>query len=218
MVACSKTLVGSGSTRILRLSADSLAKIAEYMTRSNEVGGTIEPDAGMTCLVVKEGKGGGKDSVVIPIGSFQFHTHPNKCESRGNCYFEFPSENDMSLIAQDCMRGAVAHFVFTHGYVYRVAPSGAMRVDLGSLKQDKLLQKEVNNIFDDFHKLLDEMQEKAKKYGISPEIMNGFRAEWARTARSKGFDVTLIGRPEDIAETVVVVDPQKAAQKKAARR
>lgn len=210
VVACAgqKPAVAS---RVLRLSSDAVAKIRGYMQKTTEVGGTIEPTADMRELVVREGRGGGKDSVVIPVGTFQFHTHPNKCESRANCYFEFPSEHDMSLIAQDCMRGAVAHFVFTHGFVYKVSLSGDKRLELGAMKRDGTLQKEVDRIFDVFHKLLDRLQDQARSRGIGPEIMAQFRGVWAEAARQEGFEVEMIPSAADIAEYVEIVDPRKSA-------
>lgn len=174
------------------------------MQRSNEVGGTIEPDLENKVLHIVEGRKGGKDSVVIPVGTFQFHTHPNQCKSRGSCYFEFPSENDMSLIASDGMKGALAHFVFTHGKVYRVALSGKMRSRLANLP-DYAREDEFQRIYDHFHELLDHLQEKASTEGITPEKLASYRQEWYEDAVREGFDVKMYDDPSQIVEAIFAI-------------
>lgn len=184
---------------LLTCSPDTCRRIRGLVDKHNEAGGILEPnfETGQLDLVVASN--GDRDSVAIPTGVFQFHTHPNTCKSRKACYFEFPSENDMGLIARDCMSGVLAHFVFTHGKTYRVSLQPGQR--LRYAQQPALIE----GVFPHFAELMNRLQQQAVDEGIG--IMDRLREEWRREAVAKGFEVQVLDGPEGIRETVRAIAP-----------
>lgn len=187
----------SAGRRTMRLSAEAADRLAQAVLNPTEVGGVLEPDFKNGVLTVKHETKGGKDSVEIPIGVFQFHTHPNACRSASSCYFEFPSENDMVLIARDSMKGLVAHFIVTLERVYRVAISPKLRLRFAQ-DPDK-----VEDVFDHFADLMMRLQERAQTEGV--HIMPELLKEWVREATSYGFLVTIFKDPRAIQEIVEAI-------------
>lgn len=165
--------------------------------KPKEVGGIIEPDLEEGVLHVIDMNGGDKDSVEIPIGVYQFHTHPNSCKSKNACYFDFPSENDMALIARDGMRGVIAHFVISRERVYRIALGPALRREFA---RDAYA---VDRVFPHFETFMNALQERAIKEGI--HILPDLLSEWVREAGRYGFVVSVLASPNDIVEKVEAI-------------
>lgn len=181
----------------MHLSREAADELSNAVKNPSEVGGTLEPNFVKGVLEVKFRTSGGKDSVEIPIGVFQYHTHPNACRSPSSCYFEFPSENDMMLIARDSMKGLVAHFIVTLERVYRIAISPRLRLRFAQ-HPDK-----IDEVFDHFADLMIRLQERAQKEGV--HIMPELLREWTREAKNYGFLVTTFANPLEIRELVTAV-------------
>lgn len=194
LVSCPAQAYRPGS-RVVRLSAEAIAKLREFVERPREVGGTLEPRLDRGTLELATHSAGDKDSVSIPLGTFQFHTHPNACTSRKACYFEFPSENDMALIARDCMRGVQAHFVFSRNRTYRVGLTSRLRAAFA--RRPEL----VDRVFDDFAGLMNRLQETASQHGTG--VMDALMEDWLGTARSYGFSVEVFSSPAKLRERLL---------------
>lgn len=196
LVTCSKQHYASGR-RTLRMSAESVQVMKDALTKPTEVGVLMEPDFETGEIHVMQTTGGDKDSVEIPVGVLQGHSHPNSCTSKSKCYFDFPSENDMSLIASDSMKGVVAHYVFSVERVYRMSLSPRLRLDFA--RNPALL----DGVFGHFADLMNRLQDRVAREGISvmPELLK----VWVQEARSYGFDVKMFASPEEIVETMEAV-------------
>lgn len=196
VVSCVGVRYAPGS-KVLRLCKDSLDKLKKAVMKPKEVGGVIEPDLEDGVLRVLEMNGGDRDSVEIPIGVFQFHTHPNSCKSRSACYFDFPSENDMALISRDSMRGVIAHYVISRERVYRVALGADLR---RKFARDAYA---VDAVFPHFETFMNQLQERALKEGI--HILPALLQEWIHEAVKYGFTVHVYTSPEDIVEKIETI-------------
>ena len=83
-------------------------------TSKYEYGGYFEHDPKVNELNVDYVTGGSKDSISLPISTYEFHTHPNKCYSKHNCALGMPSLPDMLNIFDRCTQKNECHFVFAH--------------------------------------------------------------------------------------------------------
>lgn len=196
MISCKGQKYQPGM-KTLRPTPKMISFLSTAVHTPHEVGGLIEPNFELGTLEVKMSTGGDQDSVEIPLGVYQFHTHPNACRSKESCYFEFPSENDMALIARDGMRGVVAHFVVTLEQVYRVSLSSRLRLQYARNPE------KIDLVFDHFAEVMLRLQARAQREGI--HIMAQLRKEWAREAHRYGFVVESYASPAEVVERIQAV-------------
>lgn len=196
VIACAKQRYAPGQ-RTLRMSAKTIQVMREALSNPEEVGVLMEPNFETGEINVIKTTGGDKDSVEIPVGVLQGHSHPNSCKSKDECYFDFPSENDLSLIASDSMKGVVAHYVFSVERVYRVALSPQLRLKFARDPHA------VGSVFDHFETVMNRLQDRASSEGIG--VMPSLLKDWLEEARKYGFDVKIFNSPEDVVEHMAAI-------------
>lgn len=168
------------------VSKSSMKKILAALKRPRELGGTMDINLENGTLDTSPFVAwGGANSVELPHGIFEFHTHPNSCELGKACSMEMPSADDMSIVIHDRMNGNISHMVFTRGCTYALSVSDALHQRLKSLDTTRRgdLCKKILSQFQRFQKRFDIAYEQNKS------VVYRMRPGWLRLARKHGFVV-----------------------------
>ena len=95
-------------------------RIRMSLSSGKEIGGIMRLDPTTNILRSEPFISGDRTSINIPLGKFEFHTHPNKCLSKKKCALGVPSIEDLENIYDRGADGNCYHLVFAHEGLYVV--------------------------------------------------------------------------------------------------
>lgn len=202
--------VPPGSHR-LRLTPDAMTFVLELLQKRHEVAGAMAIDfATNTMNILQHGMSKGKrDNVGIPKGAIlPWHSHPGKCPPRGaDCALDVPSDADIALVIQDCMRSSHEHWVFAHTGTFTVSLTPELRARLGSLppQRRRAEERRIERVFAQAHKTFE------RRLQAKTTDLDRFRPEWIAMARREGFRVNFFPAGS-MPETTLVVEGAVAAR------
>ena len=180
----------------------------QALKKNKEYGGKLAIDVNSGLLKLGGGGWGKLDSVGIPHGIYEWHSHPGRCDPDDDeCALDMPSEADMELIARDGIEGCFGHFVICHTGTYLVSLQPAMRAKLQELKRKgaRGLNAEMRKLKKGFEKVQDEFEKGLQGGGMT---LAKFRGRWLRYASEQGFRARFFGQGEVPADMLVVRDLQ----------
>lgn len=156
-----------------------MTRIRSYLLRSHEIAGTLRYDKtrghlGIHGKIVK----GHADSVTIPHGLVEMHTHPNSCRNIDkDCGIDVPSPEDIAILLDGRDHGNVAHIVFalTATYVLTALPRAYAR--------NELVVKALDRLYETLPDKLEGMSNSA--------FLDEFRRRWVVVANRVGIRVRI---------------------------
>lgn len=144
----------------------------------NERAGTLTLGPGRTLVLAAPMVEGDRDSVDVPKGMLEFHTHPSTCrDDDPDCGIDVPSPEDIGLLLHGLLNGSLAHLVFasTGSYVMQATPSLAHKIHA-------LGDGYIGSLIADFERLFDEEPQRLGKLG-NRAFLDRFREAWMRLAK-----------------------------------
>lgn len=184
------------------ISEDHIKRFTKLLKEPFEIGSTLyfnPPKVSNGNLKLKSNKEktikGDSSSVDPPIAPVSLHTHPYSCYEDEDCFWGWPSGEDMRESVRHSIGGNVAHFVFTVEGTYVITVNPCL------LEYFKTLAKGSDNDQEDLGELLyyldryfvsfhglrsNDLQKAAKKSGKKP-ISNKFFIDYANKFNFDSF-------------------------------
>lgn len=167
---------------------------ASLYTKKKELAGELVPSRGHG-LVARNMRYGKYDSVQVPRGVVDFHTHPVVCKNQNKCALEVPSAFDIAFLFENQAQGRNQyHFLFTRMGTYRIRlKRRAREAYRQSAAADASFPAQFRAMI---LKLFGDMHEKFNEAYPAPGFtLHKFRARWLRRMREFGIQVKLFTHP-----------------------
>jgi hypothetical protein len=149
-------------------------RIYQSMATGKELGGTFSlgKDNSLTIASFSDGQ---TASVDVPLSPYEFHTHPNTCNSKKNCALGVGSVQDLSNILERSSSGNICHFVFAIEGVFVIK----VRRDSPDFMKRNFGQK-----------TLQELKRLQVAFAQTSQTYKEFREEWLQVMNNSGcFEV-----------------------------
>lgn len=181
----------------LYIEPDSLKLIrAALFKRKRELGGALEYNPRTKQFKATKLRLGHYDSVMLPKGRVDFHTHPVVCKSQNKCALEVPSAFDIAYLYENQAFGINRfHFVFTRMGTYRIRlKHRARKVAILADQVDPSYRSRLRDgLLAVFGKRYERFNKAYPKPGLT---LAKFRASWCSLMRDWGFEVKLYIHPQ----------------------
>lgn len=164
--------------------------------KKRELGGALEYNPATRQFHATKLRLGHYDSVQIPKGRVDFHTHPVICKNQNKCALEVPSAFDIAYLFENQAFGINRyHFVFTRMGTYRIRLlQRARRTVLEAAAGDPTFRQRWRaRLLSMFGKRYEAFNKVYPKPGLT---LNKFRASWCVLMRKVGFEVKLFLHPQ----------------------
>jgi len=161
-----------------------------------ELGGALVYDSAVGQLRATKLRWGKYDSVQLPRGRIDFHTHPVVCKSNSKCALEVPSAFDIVYLYENqAFERNRYHFVFTRMGTYRIRLQGRSRqAALESSARDPRFRITLRkNLLTLFGGMYEKFNREYPRPGLT---LSKFRSKWLRAMREVGFHVKLFLHPQ----------------------
>eukprot|EP00899_Mesostigma_viride_P009258 jgi/Mesvir1/18333/Mv18486-RA.1 len=182
-----RKLLENNDRTVFPVSRNDVDYIRSTLRTGKEIGGTFVPDIHGVLHRYTTTAFGHTNDVEIPHGTFEWHTHPQKC-GMTDCSLSSPSDTDVGIILKDVKSENVSHMVFNHAgaFVMTLSPSLVLHLLKGGSKAAKAIEKKFTKLQDQF----------AQKYNRTRDVASKDRAEqwhqdeWMRLAQASGILVS----------------------------
>eukprot|EP00899_Mesostigma_viride_P029786 jgi/Mesvir1/9993/Mv05784-RA.1 len=176
---------GRNATRY-PVSPEAVSFIRSTLDSGKEIGGTFVPDGFGTLQRFKTTAFGHTNDVQIPHGTFEWHTHPQRC-GMTDCSLSSPSDTDVGIILDDAGSENISHMVFNHSgvFVMTLTPSLVRTIST----RGKRVTTEIRGAFT---KLQDEFAKRFRKTRTEQdkdEAERWHQREWLKMCKSRGIHV-----------------------------
>lgn len=164
--------------------------------KKRELGGALEYNPATRRFRATRLRFGKYDSVQLPKGRVDFHTHPVVCKSQAKCALEVPSAFDIVYLFDNQAFGVNRyHFVFTRMGTYRIRLQARSRkAAIQAAAQDPSFRTKLRErLLAVFGARYEKFNELYPRPGLT---LAKFRAAWCAIMRQVGFEVKLFVHPQ----------------------
>eukprot|EP00899_Mesostigma_viride_P018573 jgi/Mesvir1/26717/Mv20494-RA.1 len=169
-----------GETRQVQVKPGSL------VNGRKEIGGTFVPDSNGVLHRFTTTAFGHENDVQIPHGTFEWHTHPQRC-GMTDCSLSSPSDTDVGIILDDVGTENISHIVFNHSgvFVMTLTPGLNLRLKKEGKRAANAIKKKFTRLQDDFAVKYNKTRDEGSKDRAELWHQN----EWMKLARVSGIHV-----------------------------
>eukprot|EP00899_Mesostigma_viride_P014844 jgi/Mesvir1/23360/Mv21055-RA.1 len=180
-----KTIRGWDRTEF-PLAQEAVEYIRSTLASGKEIGGTFVPDSNGVLHRFTTTAFGHENDVQIPHGTFEWHTHPQRC-GMTDCSLSSPSDTDVGIILDDVGTENISHIVFNHSgvFVMTLTPGLIVRLRKEGKRAGNAIKKRFTRLQDDFAVKYNKTRDEGSK--DRAELWH--QTEWMKLARVSGIHV-----------------------------